>query len=44
MSDSVWLAGQLCPVLLHPVDLEEKPPHLKFYIKIESKDCSRFYM
>ena len=33
MSDSVWFAGPPCPVLLRPVELEEKPPLVKFYIK-----------
>lgn len=38
MSDSIWFAGQPCPLLLGLVELEEKPPLLKFHIKNTRKD------
>lgn len=44
MSDSVWFAGPPCPVLLRPVELEEKPPLLKFPIKNTRKVCACFQM
>lgn len=44
MSDSIWFAGQPCPVLLGLVGLEEKPPLLKYHIKNTRNDCTSFQM